>query len=77
MRLPEKIVGPETATIDAALEVWRFMSPIPPPPTPTPEALAASRRACGAPGDTDRLDEALHRLIEIVIVLAVVALDIC
>lgn len=26
VRLPEKVMGPETATIDAALEVWRFVS---------------------------------------------------
>jgi poly(3-hydroxybutyrate) depolymerase len=24
--LPEKVMGPETVTIDAALEVWRFVS---------------------------------------------------
>ena len=26
VRLPETVMGPETATIDAALEVWRFVS---------------------------------------------------
>jgi poly(3-hydroxybutyrate) depolymerase len=26
VRLPEKVMGSESATIDAALEVWRFVS---------------------------------------------------
>jgi polyhydroxybutyrate depolymerase len=37
VRLPEKIMGPETVTIDAALEVWRFMSRFRRPDAPTPE----------------------------------------
>ena len=37
VRLPEKIMGPETVTIDAALEVWRFMSRFRRSDAPTPE----------------------------------------
>jgi len=35
--LPEKIMGPETVTIDAALEVWRFVSRFRRADAPTPE----------------------------------------
>jgi polyhydroxybutyrate depolymerase len=38
VRLPEKIMGPETATIDAALEVWRFVSRFRRPDAPALEA---------------------------------------
>ena len=38
IRLPESVMGPETATIDAALEVWRFVSRFRRPDAPAPEA---------------------------------------
>jgi len=38
VRLPEKIMGPETATIDAALEVWRFVARFRRPDAPALEA---------------------------------------
>jgi len=38
VRLPEKIMGPETATIDAALVVWRFVSRFRRPDAPASEA---------------------------------------
>ena len=38
VRLPEKVMGPETATIDAALEVWRFVSRFRRPDAPALEA---------------------------------------
>ncbi len=38
IRLPEKIMGPETVTIDAALEVWRFVSRFRRPDAPALEA---------------------------------------
>jgi poly(3-hydroxybutyrate) depolymerase len=36
--LPEKVMGPETVTIDAALEVWRFVSRFRRSDAPAPEA---------------------------------------
>jgi polyhydroxybutyrate depolymerase len=38
VRLPEKIMGPETVTIDAALEVWRFVARFRRPDAPALEA---------------------------------------
>ncbi len=38
VRLPETIMGPETVTIDAALEVWRFVSRFRRPDAPALEA---------------------------------------
>jgi polyhydroxybutyrate depolymerase len=38
VRLPETVMGPETVTIDAALEVWRFVSRFRRPDAPAPDA---------------------------------------
>jgi len=38
VRPPEKIIGPETVPIDAALEVWRFVSRFRRPDAPAPDA---------------------------------------
>ena len=38
VRLPEKIMGPETVVIDAAFEVWRFVSRFRRPDAPALEA---------------------------------------
>jgi polyhydroxybutyrate depolymerase len=38
VRLPETVMGPETVTIDAALEVWRFVSRFRRPDAPVPDA---------------------------------------
>src|SRR5262249_17924608 len=36
-RLPQKIMGPGAGVVDAALEVWRFVSRFRRPDAPTPE----------------------------------------
>jgi len=38
VRLPETLIGPQTVVIDAALEVWRFVSRFRRPDAPGPEA---------------------------------------
>jgi poly(3-hydroxybutyrate) depolymerase len=37
VRLPESVIGPQTNTIDAALEIWRFVSRFRRPDAPVPD----------------------------------------